>query len=70
MLITVSSEYLNVLAMLRTTPLVATIGISLTIPIAILGDFCFFGNAVQLQVLAGALLVAGSFVVIGLEGST
>lgn len=69
MLITLSSDYLYVLAMLRTTPLVVTIGISLTIPVAMLGDFFFLGIGIKSQVLLGALLVTVSFAAIGLEDS-
>ncbi|KAJ7619142.1 hypothetical protein DFH06DRAFT_1235447 [Mycena polygramma] len=39
MVITLSSDYLYVLAMLKTTPLVVTVGLSLTIPLAVIGDF-------------------------------
>ena len=38
MAITLSSDYIYVLAMLKTTPLVVTIGLSLTMPLAVLGD--------------------------------
>jgi solute carrier family 35, member F5 len=66
MAITWSSDYLYVLAMLKTTPLVVTIGLSLTIPLAVVGDF-FLSKPTQLQVLAGALLVLISFVVVGVD---
>ncbi|KAJ3800492.1 hypothetical protein GGU11DRAFT_677179 [Lentinula aff. detonsa] len=66
MAITWSSDYLYVLAMLKTTPLVVTIGLSLTIPLAVVGDF-FLSKPAQLQVLAGALLVLVSFVVVGFD---
>ncbi|KAJ4486282.1 hypothetical protein J3R30DRAFT_3445609 [Lentinula aciculospora] len=66
MAITWSSDYLYVLAMLKTTPLVVTIGLSLTIPLAVVGDF-FLSKPTQLQVLAGALLVLVSFVVVGVD---
>ncbi|KIK71131.1 hypothetical protein GYMLUDRAFT_33263 [Collybiopsis luxurians FD-317 M1] len=68
MAITWSSDFLYVLAMLKTTPLVVTIGLSLTIPLAVVGDF-FLGKQTQLQVLAGALLVLISFVVVGADDS-
>ena len=68
MVITFSSDYLYVLAMLKTTPLVVTIGLSLTIPMAVAGDFLLL-RPVQVQVIAGALLVFLSFVVIGVENS-
>ncbi|KAK7058864.1 hypothetical protein VNI00_001488 [Paramarasmius palmivorus] len=66
MFITWSSDYLYVLAMLKTTPLVVTIGLSLTIPLAVIGDF-FLGRPVKLQVIGGALFVLVSFVAVGLD---
>lgn len=68
MAITLSSDYLYVLAMLKTTPLVVTIGLSLTIPMAVAGDFLLL-RPVQAQVIAGAFLVFLSFVIIGTENS-
>jgi len=68
MTITFSSDYLYVLAMLKTTPLVVTIGLSLTIPMAVAGDFLLL-RPVSAQVIAGAVLVFLSFVVIGVENS-
>ncbi|KAJ7783910.1 vacuolar membrane protein [Mycena maculata] len=64
--ITLSSDYLYVLAMLKTTPLVVTVGLSLTIPLAVLGDFVL-GRFTRGQVIFGALLVLLSFVVVGLD---
>ncbi|KAF5390308.1 hypothetical protein D9757_002816 [Collybiopsis confluens] len=66
MAITWSSDFLYVMAMLKTTPLVVTIGLSLTIPLAVMGDF-FLSKPTQLQVLAGASLVLTSFVVVGVD---
>jgi len=54
--------------MLKTTPLVVTVGLSLTIPVAVTGDF-LLGRTVKLMSLLGAVLVLGSFVVVGLEDS-
>ncbi|KAF9569676.1 hypothetical protein CPC08DRAFT_677317 [Agrocybe pediades] len=68
MAITVSSDYIYVLAMLKTTPLVVTIGLSLTIPFAVLGDF-LRSRPTHFIVGLGALLVLCSFVAIGLEDS-
>lgn len=68
MFITLSSDYIYVIAMLKTTPLVATVGLSLTIPVAVAGDF-FLGRPVHFLSLLGALLVLVSFVVVGLEDS-
>lgn len=66
MAITLSSDYIYVLAMLKTTPLVVTIGLSLTIPVAVLGDF-LLSRPSKFQVIMGALLVLCSFVAIGFE---
>ncbi|KAJ6610110.1 hypothetical protein B0H10DRAFT_2062145, partial [Mycena sp. CBHHK59/15] len=66
MAITLSSDYLYVLAMLKTTPLVVTVGLSLTIPLAVLGDF-ILGKFTRGQVIFGAILVLISFVVVGLD---
>ena len=68
MAITLSSDYIYVIAMLKTTPLVVTIGLSLTMPLAVLGDLGLH-HPVKGQVVLGAALVLVSFVVIGLEGS-
>ncbi|KAF8078506.1 hypothetical protein FPV67DRAFT_1557818 [Lyophyllum atratum] len=66
MFFTLTSDYLYVLAMLKTTPLVVTIGLSLTIPIAVIGDF-FLGKTTRALVLIGAFLVIVSFVIVGLD---
>ncbi|RDB29195.1 hypothetical protein Hypma_015412 [Hypsizygus marmoreus] len=68
MLITLTSDYIYVLAMLKTTPLVVTVGLSLTIPLAVVGDF-FLGKSTRGQVIVGALLVLLSFVVVGVNDS-
>ncbi|EDR15641.1 uncharacterized protein LACBIDRAFT_181179 [Laccaria bicolor S238N-H82] len=65
MAITLSSDYLYVLAMLKTTPLVVTVGLSLTIPLAVLGDF-IRGKDTHAQVIFGAALVLISFIALGL----
>lgn len=68
MAILVLSDYLYVIAMLKTSPLLVTMGISLTIPFAVLGDF-ILNSPVPGQVLLGALLVLLSFTFIALGGS-
>lgn len=68
MAITLSSDYLYVLAMLKTTPLVVTIGLSLTIPLAVLGDF-IRKQLIHGQVILGAFLVLSSFFAVGFEDS-
>jgi hypothetical protein len=69
MVILVLSDYLYVLAMLKTTPLLVTIGISLAIPFAVLGDF-ILNLPVRGQVIMGAALVLLSFIIIGLDTSS
>ena len=68
MAITLSSDYFYVLAMLKTSPLVVTIGLSLTIPEAVVGDFLRH-RPTHGEVIAGAVLVLLSFVAVGLENS-
>ena len=68
MFITLSSDYIYVLAMLKTTPLVVTVGLSLTIPLAILGDKVL-NIPTKTQVGLGALLVLGSFGLIAWENA-
>jgi solute carrier family 35 protein F5 len=66
MAITLSSDYLYVLAMLKTTPLVVTVGLSLTIPFAVVGDF-IRSRPSSTKIIIGALLVLISFIAIGLD---
>ncbi|KAF8547127.1 hypothetical protein OG21DRAFT_960578 [Imleria badia] len=68
MFITLWSDYLYVIAMLKTTPLVVAVGISITIPLAVVGDY-FLGKPATFQVLVGAVLVTGAFTVVGVENS-
>ncbi|KAJ7597151.1 hypothetical protein C8J56DRAFT_919340 [Mycena floridula] len=68
MAITWASDYIYVLAMLKTTPLVVTVGLSLTIPLAVIGDY-FLGRPATASVLIGALLVLGAFIVVGRDKS-
>ncbi|KAL7415666.1 hypothetical protein BDY24DRAFT_359690 [Mrakia frigida] len=67
--ITLISDYIYVIAMLKTTPLVVTIGLSLTIPFAVLGDFVRGTSTGGLQSIAGAILVLVSFSAMGFEGA-
>jgi len=68
MLITLSSDYMYVLAMLKTRPLVVTVGISLTIPFALIGD-AFLAIRPEVQAVLGACLVLASFVAVGIGGN-
>jgi solute carrier family 35 protein F5 len=68
MAITLSSDYFYAIAMLKTTPLVVTVGLSLTIPVAVVGDF-IRERPVHGIVILGAVLVVLSFIALGLEDS-
>ena len=68
MFITLSSDFIYVLAMLKTTPLVVTIGLSLTIPLAVIGDF-ILRRPVHGQVLLGAFVVLVSFLALGISSA-
>lgn len=68
MFITLSSDYIYVLAMLKTTPLVVTVGLALTIPLAVAGDWVFLRIGATPQTIAGAVLVVLSFTSLGFEG--
>ncbi|WVQ93489.1 hypothetical protein IAU59_000563 [Kwoniella sp. CBS 9459] len=70
--ITLSSDYLYVLAMLKTTPMLVTIGLSLTIPLALLGSLfvpsASSADAITLLSLLGAGLVFAGFAMLGWQG--
>lgn len=68
MVITLSSDYLYVLSMLKTTPLVVTVGLSLTIPLAVIGDI-ILSKPTRAQVILGAVLVLISFIIVGAENT-
>lgn len=68
MFITFSSDYIYVIAMLKTTPLVVTVGISLTIPLAVVCDI-LLGKAVTVKVVIGALFILVGFIGVGHENS-
>ena len=68
MAITVLTDYLCIFAMLKTTPLVFTVGVSLTIPFAVVVEF-FRKTAIHGTVIVGAIVVIMSFVVIGLDNT-
>ncbi|KAJ2014295.1 hypothetical protein IW146_010422 [Coemansia sp. RSA 922] len=56
------SDYLWLLAMLMTSPLVVTLGLSLTIPLSMAGDIVFKGLSVSLPYYLGALMILAAFV--------
>ncbi|KAL7418552.1 hypothetical protein Q5752_007010 [Cryptotrichosporon argae] len=71
MAITFSSDYIYVLAMLKTGPMLTTIGLSLTIPLALVISFFAphsSSEAITPLTIAGAALVCVSFTVLGLQG--
>lgn len=68
MFVTGLSDLIYVIAMLKTTPLVVTVGVSLTIPMAVAGEL-LLGRTIKLMSLLGAFMVLGSFVILGLENS-
>ena len=63
---TVVADVLWVVAMMKTTPVVASVGQSLTMPLAIVGDFVLHGAASVLAIL-GCVVVLASFGVLGLD---
>ncbi|KAI8325536.1 thiamine-repressible mitochondrial transport protein THI74 [Martensiomyces pterosporus] len=56
------SDYLWLLAVLMTSPLVVTLGLSLTIPLSMAGDIVFKGLSVGLPYYIGALLILAAFI--------
>ncbi|KAF9975265.1 hypothetical protein BGZ73_001156 [Actinomortierella ambigua] len=62
------SDYLWLLSMLMTSPLVVTLGLSLTIPLALLGDVVGYGRVLETGYWIGAGLVLAGF--FGVNGVT
>jgi solute carrier family 35, member F5 len=67
MAITFISDYLWILAMLMTSPLIVTMGLSLSIPLALLGDFMFKGQLKGLFYWFGAGLVLTGFSIVNIK---
>lgn len=65
--ITFVSDYLWVLAMLMTSPLVVTVGISMSIPLALVGDHFLYSHRANFVFLLGATLVFASFIAINIS---
>ncbi|CAK4667464.1 hypothetical protein LEN26_019757 [Aphanomyces euteiches] len=65
----VLSDYLWALAMLYTTPTVATIGLSLTVPFAILSDAIFHAVPPSVVVCFASIFVIAGFVLINVSSS-
>ncbi|RIA99704.1 hypothetical protein C1645_811053 [Glomus cerebriforme] len=55
------SDYLWLLAVLLTSPLTVTLGLSLTIPIALIGDVFFKGLLMSKGYWLGAIMIVGGF---------
>ncbi|WVN90701.1 uncharacterized protein L203_105943 [Cryptococcus depauperatus CBS 7841] len=70
--ITLSSDYLYVLAMLKTTPTLVTVGLSLTIPLALLGEMFLPMERTNVTAwsIAGAGLVFVGFSMLGWQEYT
>ncbi|KAK9383345.1 uncharacterized protein V2V93DRAFT_320514 [Kockiozyma suomiensis] len=63
-LVTFFSDYLWIVTILLTSPLVVTMGLSGTIPLAVIGDIIFNDVHVSIWYLLGAILVGSAFFVI------
>lgn len=68
--ITFISDYCWAKSILLTSPLTVTVGLSTTIPFAMVGDFIFKGKSISLWYLMGALMVLSSFILINKEESS
>ncbi|SMN17806.1 similar to Saccharomyces cerevisiae YDR438W THI74 Mitochondrial transporter repressible by thiamine [Maudiozyma saulgeensis] len=64
MVITFVSDFCWAKAMLLTSPLTVTVGLSITIPVAMFGDILFKHKNMPLEYMLGGLLILGSFVII------
>jgi solute carrier family 35, member F5 len=62
--ITMVSDYLWIVAMLMTSPLIVTMGLSLSIPLALFGDFIVKGQIKGLLYWFGAALVLVGFTIV------
>ncbi|GMM37011.1 hypothetical protein DASC09_043360 [Saccharomycopsis crataegensis] len=63
-LITFISDYCWAIAVLLTSPLTVTVGLSLTIPLALLGDAVYKGKTISIGYLLGAAIISVSFFMI------
>ena len=64
--ITLVSDLVYLMAMLKSSPLASTLGLSLTIPLAVAGDILRGSHSGGTQAALGSILVLASFVAIGL----
>ncbi|ODV91791.1 hypothetical protein CANCADRAFT_75767 [Tortispora caseinolytica NRRL Y-17796] len=68
-IVTVVSDYLWVVAMLMTTPLIVTVGLTMTIPLGSLGDMIIKRHFGSPMYYVGAALICLSFFVLNKESS-
>ena len=61
------SDYIWLLAVLMTSPLTVTLGLSLTIPLALIGDVLFKGLLTSKGYWLGAIMVVGGFLGVNLK---
>ncbi|KAJ9077666.1 hypothetical protein DSO57_1014479 [Entomophthora muscae] len=57
-------EYLWIFAVMMTSPLVVTLGLSLTIPLTLIGEIAFYGKSISLMYGSGAVIVLIGFLFI------
>lgn len=68
-LITFISDYCWAIAVLLTSPLLVTVGLSFTIPLALIGDCLYKGKTVSWEYLLGAGIICISFLLINRDES-
>ncbi|WBW72632.1 transmembrane transporter [Schizosaccharomyces osmophilus] len=68
--ITFVSDYLWVIAMLMTSPLLVTLGMSLSIPLALFFDIILKGHYLNFTLIFGSLLVFAGFIVVNYNQTT
>lgn len=68
-MITFTSDFFYLIAMLLTSPLIVTLGLSLTIPLAVAGDLLLGHVFGGFKAAAGAVLVVASFIIVGIADS-
>ena len=61
------SDFLWLLAVLMTSPLTVTLGLSLTIPLALIGDVFFKGLLMSNAYWVGVIMVVGGFIGVNLR---
>ncbi|KAL7273115.1 hypothetical protein RUND412_004047 [Rhizina undulata] len=67
-MITLTSDYCWAFATLLTTPIIVTVGLSLTIPLALLGQMLLLGRFSSMTYWTGAALVFLAFFLVNREG--